>query len=334
MPKEIKGIIVSRLIVLLSIILIPIAIFLIYNLADFNLWYTNDPTITILVIKILSPFIFSVSWLFFMILFINRFANTLDDFDKTVSVVPSRLKFFYGINAIYIMMIFIFPIITPLISILSFASMAWRLTTFRKERWEDDTKISKITWIMMILASVIPIFCAVSVLPGFLALTDFLWNDIWLKFLPFLFSISYSLFTALAIGSFILLLYNSGISEYEQLWVDSSKRDIIWDIRIFEIFLFAFFLFLDLYKFEVIELFYWGGFILILIISIVNYFQGKSKVKSFKSHLFGYLIAAVFVGSNVLFSTTEISGFLRIWSLILSAVLYISVFFYTFFQAE
>ncbi|MEE9378166.1 MAG: hypothetical protein V3V33_09030 [Candidatus Lokiarchaeia archaeon] len=334
MSKEIKGIIVSRLIVLVSIIIVPIAIFLMYNLAGFNLWYSDDPVLTLVIIKILCPFIFSVSWLFFLILFINRFANTLDDFDKTISVVPSRLKFFYGLNAIYILLIFVFPVITPVISILSFASMAWRLTTFRKERWEEDTKISKITWIMMALASIIPILCAASILPVFLILVDFLWNDLWLPMLPLLFSISYSLFTALAIGSFVLLLYNSGISEYEQLWVDSSKKEIVWNIKILEVFLFGFFLFLDIYQFEIIDLFYIVGFILIIIISIVNFFQGKSKVKSFKSHLFGYLIAAVFIGSNVLFSTTLISGFLRVWSLLLSAILYIFVFFYTFYKAE
>ncbi|GAH35554.1 unnamed protein product, partial [marine sediment metagenome] len=120
MSREIKGIIVSRLIILVSIILVPIAIFVIYNLVDFNLWYSTDPLLKLVVIKLLCPFIFSVSWLFFLLLFINRFANTLDDFDRTISVVPSRLKFFYGINAIYILLIFIFPIITPIISILIF----------------------------------------------------------------------------------------------------------------------------------------------------------------------------------------------------------------------
>ena len=199
MSREIKGIIVSRLIVLVLIILVPIAIFAIYNLVDFNLWYSNDLVLKLVVIKLLCPFIFSVSWLFFLLLFITRFANTLDDFDRTISVVPSRLKFFYGINAIYILLIFVFPMITPIISILIFASMAWRLTTFRKKRWEEDTKVSKTTWIMMGIAAIIPIFCSASVLPEFFVLADFLWNDLWLRFLPFLFSISYSLFTALAI---------------------------------------------------------------------------------------------------------------------------------------
>ncbi|MCK4381124.1 MAG: hypothetical protein KAW51_08315, partial [Candidatus Lokiarchaeota archaeon] len=162
----------------------------------------------------------------------------------------------------------------------------------------------------------------------------FLWNDLWLPMLDYLFIISYSLFTALAIGSFILLIYNSGISEYEQLWVDSSKKEIVWNIKILEVFLFGFFLFLDINQYDVIDLFYMVGFVLIIITSIVNFFQGKSKVTSFKSHLFGYLIAAVFIGSNVLFSTSVISGFLRVWSLFLSAILYIFVFFYTFYKAE
>ncbi len=334
MSREIKGVIVSRLIVLVSVILVPVVIFLIYNLANFNLWYSNDLILKLVIIKFVCPLVFSFSWLFFLLLFINRFANTLDDFDRTISVVPSRLKFFYGINAIYIMLIFIFPVITPVISILTFASLAWRLTTFRKKRWEEDTKISMITWIMMGISAIIPIFCSVSVLPQFFVLADFLWNDLWVPLLPYLFSISYSLFTALAIGSFILLFINAGVSEYEQLWVDSSKKERFWNIKVLEIFLFGFLLFLDLGEYDVIDLFYIIGFILIVIISIVNFFQGKSKMKSFKSHLFGYLIAAVFIGSNVIFSTGEISEFLRVWSLVISAVLYIIVFFYTFFQAE
>ena len=123
------------MIILLSIILVPIAIFLIYNFTDFNLWFSNEATLKIALIKLLCPTVFSISWLFFLILFAERFADTLDDFDRTISVVPSRLKFFYGINAVYILFIFIFPLITPVISVLSFASFAWRLTTFRKKRW-------------------------------------------------------------------------------------------------------------------------------------------------------------------------------------------------------
>ncbi len=334
MPKEIKGLMVSRLVILLSIILVPIATFLIYNLTDFNLWFSNDAALKTGIIKILAPTVFSISWLFFLILFGDRFANTLDDFDRTISVVPSRLKFFYGINAIYILFIFVFPLITPLISVLSFASFAWRLTTFRKERWEEDTKISVFTWIMMGIAAILPIFCSIVVLPEYFVLAYFLWNKIWLPNLDLLFTISYALFTSLAIGSLIILFSNSGISEYEQTILDTPQKNKFWNVKILEVVLFGFFVLLDLYDFSIIELFYLAGFVIILFISVVNFFRGKSKYKDFKSHFIGYLIAAVFIGSNVIFATTEISGFLRVWSLIISAVLYIFVFFYTFIKLD
>ncbi|MHA1985793.1 MAG: hypothetical protein ACW98D_04045 [Promethearchaeota archaeon] len=336
MPKEIKGLIVSRVVILLSIILVPVAIFLIYNLTNFNLWFSDDSTLKVGIIKILCPTIFSISWLFFLILFADRFANTLDDFDRNISVVPSRLKFFYGINAIYILFIFIFPLITPVISVLSFASFAWRLTNLKKERWEEDTKISIFTWVMMAIAAILPLFCSIVVLPEYIVLADFLWNDVWLPNLELLFIISYSLFTSLAIGSLIILFSNSGISEYEQTILDNTQKKKFWNVKLLEVFLFGFFVILDLYdKSRIIELFYWAGFVIILFTSIVNFFRGKSKYKDFKSHFIGYLIAAVFIGSNLLQQTTaEISEFLRIWSLVISAVLYIFVFFYTFIKLD
>ncbi|MHA2035683.1 MAG: hypothetical protein ACW972_08080 [Promethearchaeota archaeon] len=334
MPKEIKGLMVSRLIILLSIILVPIAIFLIFNLTNFTLWFSDDATLKTSIIKILCPTIFSISWLFFLILFADRFATTFDDFDRTISVVPSRLKFFYGINAIYILFIFVFPLITPLVSVLSFASFAWRLTTFRKDRWEEDSKISTTTWIMMVIAALLPIFCSIVVLPEYFVLANFLWNTVWIPNLDLLFTISYSLFTSLAIGSLIILFSNAGISEYEQTLFDSPQKRSFLNVKILEIFLFGVFVALDLYNFDIIEFFYLAGFIIIIFTSIVNFLRGKSKYKDFKSHFIGYLIAAVFIGSNVLFTTSEISGFLRIWSLVISAVLYIFVFFYTFLKSE
>ena len=86
MPKEIKGLIVSRLIVIISIVSVPIAIFLIYNFTNFNLWFSNDTALRYWLIKLLCPLVFSISWLFFLILFADRFATTFDDFDQTISV--------------------------------------------------------------------------------------------------------------------------------------------------------------------------------------------------------------------------------------------------------
>jgi len=334
MSKTVKGVIIPRLIVLLSIILVPLSIFLIFSLVDFNLWYSNDASLNFFVIKILSPIVYSVSWLFFLILFANRFANTMESFDDKISVVPSRLKFFYGINAVYILFIFVFPIITPVISILSFASFAWRLTTYRKESWEEDTETSFLTKLVMGLAALIPIFCTASIIPEFLALPIFLWNNIWLYLIPYLFKISYSLFTALSIGSLIILFSNSGISEYEQLFTDNTQKKSFANVKVLVVFLFGFFLFLDLNNYPIVELIYTAGLIIVIFSYLINLIRGRSKYGSFKSYFLGYLIAAVFIGSNVILTTGEISEFLRVWSLLISAILYIFVLFYTFITLE
>ncbi len=333
MSKRVKGIIVTRLIVLLTILLVPLSIFLIFFLVDFHLWYSIDPVLNFWIIKVLSPTVFSVSWLFFLILFVNRFANTMDSFDEKISVVPSRLKFFYGINAVYILFIFVFPIITPFISILSFASFAWRLTTFRKEGWEDDSKISFLTKFVMVLAAIIPIFCTVSIIPEFLALPLFLWN-LWNNVIEYLFSISYSLFTALSIGSLIILFSNSGISEYEQLFVDNTQKKSFAHVKVLEVILFGSFLLLDLYKYPIIDLIYTVGLVIVIFTYIVNMIRGKSKYGSFKSYFLGYFIAAVFIGSNVILTNADLSSFLRTSSLLISAILYIFILFYTFITIE
>jgi hypothetical protein len=258
----------------------------------------------------------------------------MESFDDKISVVPSRLKFFYGINAVYILFIFVFPIITPVISILSFASFAWRLTTFRKESWEDDTETSLLTKIVMVLAAVIPIFCTASIIPEFLALPIFLWNNIWLYLVDYLFKISYSLFTALSIGSLIIMLSNSGISEYEQIFTDTTQKKSFTNVKVLVIFLFGFFLFLDINNYPIVELIYTAGLVIVIFTYLINLIRGRSKYGSFKSYFLGYLIAAVFIGSNVILTSEEISEFLRFGSLLISAIIYIFVLFYTFITLE
>ena len=331
--KQIKGIIVSRLIVLISIILVPIVIFLIFNLVEFRLWFSNSPALNFWILNILCPLVFSVGWLFFMILFANRFSDTVDHMDKTVGVIPLRLRFFFGLNALFILFIFVFPLITPVIAILSFASMAWRLTTSRKKIW-DDSEISFGTKFLMVLFSLLPIFCTIVILPQYLVLSVFLWNNIWLPLLPLIFIISVCLCTALAIGSLFYLIANKGVSEYEQIFIDTTEEKYLLHIRVLELFLFLFFLFLAIGNFALIDFFYYAGFVIVAFVAVVNFINGKRKDVSFRSHFLGYLLAAVFMGSNLIIFNPALAIVIQEWSLIISAVVFILVFFYTFLRMD
>ena len=57
-------------------------------------------------------------------------------------------------------------------------------------------------------------------------------------------------------------------------------------------------------------------------------------MKKFNSHVFGYLLAAVFMGSNLLILNVELSEFLQAASLSVLAVVFIVVFLYTFMVHE
>ncbi len=337
MSKQVSGLIVSRLIVLISIIIVPIIIFLIFNLLEFDLWFSDSPVLNFWIIKILIPTVYSISWLFFLILFATRLSDTIDSMDKTVGVIPVRLKFFFGLNALFILFIFVLPIITPVIAVLSFSSMAWRMTTFKRETW-DEKKISLLTKIFMILFSIIPVFCSIIILPQYLILAYFLWNVVWVPFLPLLFRISYAIYTALAIGSLFFLISNRGVSEYEQILTETKSEATIWYIRIFEIFLFVFLLFLEGFftgfqRFEVIEVFYYAGFFIGVFVALINFINGKRKNASFKSYFFGYLLAAIFMAAS-LFITGDWSNMIQMISLFFSAAVFIFIFFYTFITIE
>jgi len=140
--------------------------------------------------------------------------------------------------------------------------------------------------------------------------------------------------TALAIGSLFYLIANQGVSEYEQIFIDTTVQKYVWHIRIFELFLFVFFLFLSFGNFALMNIFYYAGFGIVIIVSIVNFINGRRRDVSFKSHFFGYLLAAVFMGSNLIIFNPDLALIIQEVSLILSAVVFILIFFLKFFRVE
>jgi len=114
----------------------------------------------------------------------------------------------------------------------------------------------------------------------------------------------------------------------------------MWYVNIIELVLFMFFLFLAYgpyifgVEFEIINIFYAAGFIIILFVSIINHFSEKQQTGSYKGHILGYLLAALFMGSNVLFARLEISIILNIIMLVVLAGVFIMVFLITFIYLE
>ncbi len=333
MSREIGGILVSRLIVLICLILIPISTFSIFIVYEFQLWYTNDPTTTFWITKVLCPIVFCLSWLFFIGLFLNRLAMTFDSMDKTVSIIPLRLKMFYGAIALIVLFIFVLPLITPLIAIISFMSIAWQITTHKKDNWGEKSKTPFFTRFLMIIFAILPIFCAASIINGYLGLSYFLSKEIWDPLTMYVYILCYCLCTALAVGSLFVLAANKGVSEYESILVEKTQKKKMWYVHIIELGLFVFLLLLAIGELPIINFFYTAGFILIILVSIINYFTEGQKTGKYKSHILGYLLAAVFMGSNFLFDPENLN-ILGIISMIVLSGVFIIVFIVTFITLE
>jgi hypothetical protein len=337
MARRIKGLIISRLIVLISVILVPIVIFLIFAFTPFELAWIPDENIKFWLLKVIIPIIFSVSWVYFLILFANRTAASIDMMDKTIGVVPLRLKFFYGLNAVFILLIFIYPLITPIFATISFASFGWRLSTMRVEDWSEKEKTSTLTKVLIVLFCIPPVICGIIIVPEIYTLSYQLWSNVWIPMLEYIYIVSNSLCTALAFGSLIILFKTSGVSEYEQFYVKQNDKSFFRGVIAFEAFLTGFFLFLEWFQIGVVNLFYYAGFFIVLFVAVANLIKGKMQNKSFKSYFFGYLIAIVFMGSSILIALPEyfeIGTNLKNLSLIISAAAFILIFFITFLRIE
>ncbi len=329
MPRRIKGILVSRIITVFLAVAIPIAIWLTFTLGSFEVAWFPEGTLKWVVIKVLTPLIYSVSWVMMFSLFATRISRTIDSFDKSSSVIPLRLLFFYGLNALFVLGIFVFPVITPVVSVLAFMSLAWRLTTIRKTNWGEEERVSALTWVVMIIFAIPPVFCAILIMPEILVFAVHLWEDLWLPIVDILYDGSLMICTALTFGSLIFLI-RAGVSEYEQL--GSAKKDdinlpAIWT---FEVAMAAFLLFLMFAKIEFVRVFTWAGLVVAVFVTGVNYFRGRQAVVDFKSHTIGYIIAIAFVLAQLLWGTTRVKNIL----LIITSVVFIVAISVTFVRVD
>ena len=81
----------------------------------------------------------------------------------------------------------------------------------------------------------------------------------------------------------------------------------------------------------IINLFYIGGFIIACFITLVNFIKNRKEL-NLNRYLFGYILTVILLGLNML-SQNEIAGeTVKNLSIILSAAMYIGVYFIVFFR--
>jgi hypothetical protein len=234
---------VNRIIILIIALLIPVYFyFLIYfsGIQIVPLTTIENIFLNQLFNFIIIPVILASPWLIFIYIFRNRLANTLTYWADKNSIVPLRWLIFYGINTAIMSVFFIFPIVSPLLSIFSAIVLAWNIMADRESFWNRGRNfliISSIIVFALILA--LPTFVAISFYPSYIHLSVWILEN-WQSLASILYSFSIWIVNSITIGTAIWIFYNLILRRNIKDKFDEAN----WPIRVLQVLLFILFAYL------------------------------------------------------------------------------------------
>ena len=236
----------TRLAVVILAIIGPIYFFLLMffipEMAPFG-----DPFLDLLFHRLAVPIVFSAPWLGLIYYQRYRLANTVHIMDETISSVPLRWRVFYGINAAFVLMLFVLPMTTPPLAIILGLYVAGTVFFRIGVGKFGGGKIGALLAILGALAlCVLPTFVMLEFLPNYIVVWETIlatWESFWLQVV---YGFAQCLVNSLSIGAPIHFLYY-GAEQYDKgLYGEIYTKAPTNKIRVFEFILFIVFLILYL----------------------------------------------------------------------------------------
>jgi hypothetical protein len=235
----------TRLAVVILAVIGPIYFFLLMffipQMAPFG-----DALLDLLFHHVAVPIVFTAPWLGLIYYQRYRLANTVYIMDDTISSVPLRWRVFYGINAAFVLMLFVLPMTTPPLAIILGLYVAG--TVFFRigvGKFGGGKPGAALAVLGALALCVLPTFVMLEFLPSYIEVWQIIlatWETFWWKVV---YGFAQCLVNALSFGAPIYFIY-FGASEYDKgLYGEVyTKTPTKW-IRIGEFILF--FVFLSLY---------------------------------------------------------------------------------------
>ncbi|MHA1372598.1 MAG: hypothetical protein ACTSWN_08825 [Promethearchaeota archaeon] len=334
----------GRLLVFLFGVGVIPAYFIVFFILYWNRFFSIplEPWQWIFVIFI-NPIVYIISWFFFLVLFGTKIGNTYDMMKKVVSPISVRYNIYYGVSALFFLIGILLPLITPVLAMLMFGSIIWRITTIKRD-WAVNENTPTYVIVLVLIAMVVPILCNVYFYIKFIPMAIEFWNKIFIGlFLPYLKIIARAMGTALTLGGLIYLA-RYGTSEYEVIFQETGERPReFWNVLLLQVFSFIFFLIL-IFMTEGLEvdvvvtqatIFDIIAYITIAI-NVILIFGNWIKSKQFKTankSILSYLLIIAFYIFNLL-NGLPFFAFMETLTLIASSFFYIGIFVLTLIIAE
>jgi hypothetical protein len=338
MGKKIFGVDFNRVAVLALLILIPSLVFyLFFDIGSSASWLPDSLFRTIFVGWI-TPICFSVCWLYIILVYKKDIADVLDLMDQTGSVIPTRMKFFFSMNAVLMLALFIIPFLSPIVTILTFASLIWKASTSNRDL-EYGESIGVFSKIIIIILSIIPILAGVFVFPGLLTMAATFWNEYWVANLDTINKFNMALATSFTIGDTYMLfaILKGGPSEYQYLETEKElSSPYTFGKRVVQLLALALMIYLAYIEHEFFTYMTWIGLILVCVIWLLTTaISSKERNFNISNNILGYILVVIFFAANlVAFPGENANTVVRNISLLVSGSVYLFVFFYALFHID
>ncbi len=210
------GIPMTRLIVVLLAITVPIYFFVFMRMLPFQLAPFTDALWNYLFHYFLVPIVFTLTWVLSIYFMRYRLANTVYLTQKTVSSIPIRWLIFYGINALFVGIFFILPLMTPVIAIIGGLHIAAKVIyRFGMSRVGHHRVATIMALCAALVLSALPFLIMYHFIPNYLQVWNgvlTLWSTTWLSII---YGISQCIVNALSFAAPVHFIYY-GAQEYDR----------------------------------------------------------------------------------------------------------------------
>ncbi len=332
--KTLFGVQRSRLFVLLSMFLMPIWIFVAFYVVDVKILWLPDTLFIQILIKWIVPLAFAFSWFYMIWLFKEELSNTIEFMDSTASVIPNRMNFFFLTNALLMLLLFLMPIISPIFTVLMFASLIWRLLAGRN-RAVGEESLGKGGKAVIAIFSLFPLIASIILLPSFYAVAGDFWRENWMQNLDMLNAMNLALASGITFGNFYFLVkvFMEGRGSFKYLEEGAEQNAPFYSqkvtVAILVTALMAFLWLTDNFMYMVLN---GVGLLFVCLIFLLNQRVNKSQTGfQISNNLLGYILVVVFFAANIFVLPGEHTNFvLQNVLLIVAGGFYILVFLLAF----
>ena len=234
---------VTRLAVVLLALVGPIYFFLLMLFVPFQLAPFSDPMLNTLFNYVATPVVFSAPWVGWIYYKRYKLANMVHIMDGTITAVPLRWRIFYGANAAFVIAMFILPLVTPVLAIISGLVGAGHVFYRIGIGKLGGGKLAAFLGFFVALGlCILPVLVMIEFIPGYLPLWQTVlqsWNDFWLDVA---YGFAQCLVNALSFGAPVYFVYY-GAQQYDrglygEVYTQTPTR---W-IRVGELLVFVIFL--------------------------------------------------------------------------------------------